>query len=188
MKSPRVELVEVDAQEHARLLFEWRLMPEIAEFMYSRKPLKWESHLEWIHSLPANQHRCDFVVKLDQNPVGSVYLTAIDGENRRCEFGMYVADGRARVQGVGAAAEYLVLDHAFADLGMHKVSCEVFETNTAPISMHSRFGFKTEGTLRQHVATQDGWTDVVRMSLLSEEWSVAKSKMFHLLCRLLQTD
>ncbi|WP_413432494.1 UDP-4-amino-4,6-dideoxy-N-acetyl-beta-L-altrosamine N-acetyltransferase [Crateriforma spongiae] len=188
MTNARVSLVRVEADRHAHLLFQWRSQPDVARFMYSRQPLVWESHKRWVESLPTKSTRIDFIVRLDNKPVGSVYLTGIDRENERCEFGMYIADGGARVQGVGAAAEYLVLQHAFEALKLHKVSCEVFVGNASPLAMHKRFGFKTEGVLREHVKDDEGWIDVERLSLLVEQWRDSGPKMAKLLQRLIKTD
>ena len=182
---PRVVMVRVDEDEHAKTLFRWRQSPEIAQFMYTREELIWESHVAWIRSLPENDSRLDFVITLDGIPVGSVNLTEIDRNHRRCSFGMYIAEAHARVQGVGAAAEVLVLEHAFNELGVHKVSCEVFGNNPAPVAMHKRMGFQVEGTFRDHVHDDGTWIDVVRMSLLDVEWQGKASQLRRLLSRLI---
>lgn len=184
--SARVAIVAIDEASHAKTLFDWRQSPEIARFMYTREELVWEAHIAWIRSLPENLSRRDFVVTLDGALVGSVNLSEIDASHRRCVFGMYIAEPQARVQGVGAAAEVLILQHAFEDLDMHKVSCEVFANNPAPVAMHQRMGFEIEGTLRDHVHDDGQWIDVVRMSLLAEDWPPKFAQMKRLLARLLE--
>ncbi|MDA8746202.1 UDP-4-amino-4,6-dideoxy-N-acetyl-beta-L-altrosamine N-acetyltransferase [Rubripirellula amarantea] len=182
---PRVTIVPINEEEHAKVLFEWRKSPEISRFMYTRDPIVWDSHIAWIRSLPQNQSRKDCVILLDGVPAGTVNLTEIDNTHRRCSFGMYVALPLARVQGVGAAAEVLVLELAFDDLKMHKVSCEVFASNPAPVAMHQRMGFKIEGTFRDHVFDDGDWIDVVRMSVLENEWASKAAMMRGLLSRLI---
>ena len=184
-QSPRVKIVPIDESAHAETLFRWRQSPEIARFMYTREPLVWETHLAWVRSLPENPLRQDFVITLDGEPVGTANLTEIDRTHRRCSFGMYVAQAHARVQGVGAAAEVLVLEHAFGELNMHKVSCEVFDNNPAPVALHRRMGFQVEGTLRDHVLDEKHWIDVVRMSLIEDEWPSKLVQMQRLLSRLI---
>ncbi len=81
-----------------------------------------------------------------------------------------------------------MLDHAFEELDMHKVSCEVFANNPAPVGMHRRMGFVQEGTFRDHVLDDGNWIDVVRMSLLRTEWEAQRSKIRNLLKRLVGPD
>ena len=172
-----VSLQPVCPHSDARKLFEWRADPNVARYMYSRQPLRWDSHVEWLDSQQSNPTRIDFIISLDERPVGSVNLACIDWDHRRCDFGMYVAEPKALLRGVGVAAEWLLLNIAFEQLQLHKVSCEVMESNRSPIALHRRFGFCDEGVFRDHVSTDGGWVSVVRMSLLASDWPEARDRM-----------
>lgn len=181
----KVALVEVVPEQHAELLFHWRQQPDVARFMYSQAPLVWANHLRWLENLRHDGSRRDWVIELAGRPVGSVNLTDIDGHHGRAMFGMYVADAGARIVGVGAAAEFLVLDEGFGGLGLQKISCEVFSVNEAPRRMHARMGFKPEGIFRRHALCDGLWTDVHRLSILREEWLIARTQLATTLQKLL---
>ncbi len=180
-----VTLLDIDPAVHARRLFDWRQLPDVARHMYSQAPLVWERHVAWLDRLPTDRSRRHWIVAADDQPVGSVYLTDIDLENARADFGMYIAVPGARLRGVGAAAESLVLDHAFDALGLQKVSCEVMACNEAPLRMHARMGFQLEGILRRHARRDGSWVDVHRLSVLAEEWWDARGRIRPALQKLL---
>ena len=71
---------------------------------------------------------------------------------------------------VGGPVEYSVLRHVFDDLGLNKLCCEVFTFNEAVIRMHESFGFKQEGTYRQHILKNGDFQDVVALAMLAEDW------------------
>lgn len=180
-----VELIPVDIGKHARLLFDWRRQPDVARFMYSHKPIEWDSHLAWWHANATNAKRWDRIITWKSLPAGLANLTEIDRENLRADFGMYVADERARLMGAGAAAEFLTLDEAFDTEGLEKISCEVFACNPAAQRLHKQFGFVQEGILRRHARFEGTWVDVHRFSILKSEWAAARPKLKNSLARLL---
>lgn len=169
-----VALADIVPARHAELLFQWRQRADIARFMYGQIPFNYAAHVRWLDALPADASRRHWVIEYRGRPVGSAYLTEIVRPLDRAMFGMYVADEGARLLGVGAAAEFLALDHAFGPLGLQKVSCEVFAVNPAPRRMHARMGFKSEGVLRRHAQCDGVWTDVHRLSVLVEEWDATR--------------
>lgn len=181
----KVALSLIEPAEHAERLFVWRTRPDIAGCMYGPAPVNREAHGRWLAALPGDATRRHWVILHGGEPVGSAYLTEIDRRHARASFGMYVADEGARVLGVGAAAEWLALEAAFAQEGLEKVSCEVFARNEAPRRMHLRMGFKPEGVLRRHAWCDGGWTDVHRLSLLREEWREARAGLRRALRKLL---
>jgi UDP-4-amino-4,6-dideoxy-N-acetyl-beta-L-altrosamine N-acetyltransferase len=180
-----VALIDIVPSQHAELLFQWRQRADIARFMYGQIPFNWAAHVKWLEALPADPSRRHWVIEHQGRPVGSASLAEIVRPLDRAMFGMYVADEGARLLGVGAAAEFLVLDHAFAVLRLQKVSCEVFDVNPAPRRMHERMGFKSEGILRRHAQCDGAWTDVHRLSLLVEEWDAARPALHLSLRKLL---
>lgn len=78
-------------------------------------------------------------------------------------------------RGYGTAAIRLVLDHAFGPLGLHKMWLMVFRHNERGRRIYGRLGFVEEGVLREEYYHQDGWFDMVRMSMLAREWAVLRA-------------
>lgn len=73
-------------------------------------------------------------------------------------------------KGYGGAAIVQALDHAFAELGLHKVYLMVMASNERSRALYSRIGFRSEGLLRQEYFHNGEYHDMVRMSVLASEY------------------
>lgn len=173
-----VQLTPIEIDKHAQLLFDWRTNPDIYRFMYSPGPQTMKDHLAWLKKIDGDQSHHRQMVEYGGRAVGTAALVDIDLRHSRALFDMYIGDPRARIRGVGAAAEILYLDFAFDKLNLNKVSCEVFCGNQPAIQMHLRMGFSREGILRQHAHTDEGWMDVARLSILRAEWAESRMPLF----------
>jgi RimJ/RimL family protein N-acetyltransferase len=75
---------------------------------------------------------------------------------------------------MGAFTTYTVLEVAFAELALRKLSCEVLAFNTAALSMYERFGFVREGVFREQILKPEGPVDVLRLGILAREWEATR--------------
>jgi UDP-4-amino-4,6-dideoxy-N-acetyl-beta-L-altrosamine N-acetyltransferase len=115
-----------------------------------------------------------WIIELDGVPVGLANLYDISERHRRASLALYLASPEVRGRGVGSFTERFVIRHAFEDLGLDKLCCEVLATNAAGIRIHQRYGFQIDGMLRGHVVKAGTRVDVVTMSLLREDWETGR--------------
>lgn len=165
-----VELVPVGPQDGDRLRA-WRSDPAVARFMYTTHEIGAAEHARWLDRLLTDDDRQGWTIQMDGTPVGAAFMTGIDRQNRRAAWAFYLADERTRGRGVGSAVEFLVLEHAFTELGLHKLCCEVLSFNEAVIAMHTRFGFRTEGVLHDHFLRDGQWVHVHQLAIWAEDWA-----------------
>ena len=83
---------------------------------------------------------------------------------------MIVGDPQDRQHGYGAEAIELLLDYAFDELGLNRVSLSVFEFNEVAISTYAELGFREEGRLRRALLRDGAFHDAILMSVLASEW------------------
>ncbi len=101
--------------------------------------------------------------------VGEVVLNDWDEANASCNFRTFVgAAGRGR--GLGTEATRLVVGHGFAELGLHRISLEVYAFNPRARHVYEKVGFVHEGVGREALRFDDTWIDVHRMAALAHEW------------------
>lgn len=113
-----------------------------------------------------------FVVEHAGRIVGSTRFADISHVDRHLEIGWtwYVRD--ARGTSVNPTAKYLLLKHAFEDLGMIRVALKCDGRNIASQRGIEKLGATREGVLRKHMLTKDGFLrDTVYYSILADEWS-----------------
>ena len=166
---PDVALRLVEEGDRDRLLA-WRNSPQVAAFMYSDHLIEREEHDRWFDGLVGHPRRRDWVVLLNDAPVGLTSLVDIDLRQGRATIARYLAEESARGLGLGGFTEFKVADHAFGALGLRKLWSEVLATNDAALASHLSSGFQREALFRAHVVKQGQPTDVIGLGLLAEDW------------------
>jgi len=73
--------------------------------------------------------------------------------------------------------EFMALEFAFHEVKIRKLSCEVFDFNTAVVKMHEKFGFIREGVLRNHCKKGEDFKSVVLLAIFIEEWALVRDVM-----------
>jgi UDP-4-amino-4,6-dideoxy-N-acetyl-beta-L-altrosamine N-acetyltransferase len=155
-------------------ILRWRNAPHVAEYMYTNHEISQEEHDKWFARALSRADARFWIIELDGRGIGLANVYAIDTTNRRCSWAFYIGEKDVQGKGVGAFVEYWMLRHVFEVLQLHKLSCEVIETNQAVWEMHQRFGFVREGLLRNHVHRGDSDLNIVVLSMLRSEWLVQK--------------
>ena len=149
----------------------WRNSPEVAAYMYTDHDISPQEHGRWFAGALAAKDKAFWIIEDDGAPVGLANLTGIDLVRRRCEWAYYLGEASVRGRGVGAAVEYIVLEHVFGAMGLHKLWCEVLVDNAPVWKLHESFGFTREALYRDHVWKQGRFQDVIGLGLLEDDWA-----------------
>jgi ribosomal-protein-alanine N-acetyltransferase len=138
------------------------------------------SHTEaakMVHAIVSNacaEERTEYylAIDLDGDLIGFIRL-ALSGV-RAAKLGYAV---RADQWGSGYAttAARMILNFAFHDLRLHRVSAAIGPDNRASVAVVKRLGFSYEGRIRDHVWTNNRWRDSLLYSLLDNEWKSMES-------------
>ena len=108
-------------------------------------------------------------------PLGIVGFTRIDQTNSNASWAFYAAPDSPR--GTGSQMEFLALELAFGAMGLHKLYCEVLDFNQPVVRLHEKFGFRVEGTLREHHRLAAGYVGIVQLGILAHEWAQIRLDM-----------
>lgn len=100
-------------------------------------------------------------------PIGQILLTGISHVHRNCEFSIRIGETEYRGKGLGTEALHLMIDHAWNDLGLHRVELSVFADNNPARRAYEKAGFVIEGVKREAAFVDGAWRDVVIMSQLN---------------------
>ena len=102
--------------------------------------------------------------------VGEAVLNQWDKENRSCNFRTLIGPG-GRDRGLGTEALRLIIGYGFEQLGLHRISLEVYAFNPRARHVYEKAGFVAEGVLREALRYDDQWIDATVMSVLDHEWA-----------------
>ncbi|TPG88166.1 N-acetyltransferase [Brevibacillus laterosporus] len=108
--------------------------------------------------------------KESESSIGIVSLIQIDYKNRNAECIIDIGEKAYWGKGYGTEALKLLLDYAFLELNLHRVSLRVFSFNKKAIALYERMGFKHEGILREYIFRDGKWSDVFHMGILQREY------------------
>jgi UDP-4-amino-4,6-dideoxy-N-acetyl-beta-L-altrosamine N-acetyltransferase len=142
--------------------------------MYTDHEITEAEHARWFGDALERPDRRYWIIELDSQPVGLANITDISEQHRRASWAFYLADPGVRGRGVGSFTEQFVMRHAFEELGLNKLCCEVLGSNDAVVKMHQRYGFSIDGVLRQHIFKDEAYEDVVSLSITAEEYKALR--------------
>lgn len=123
-----------------------------------------ESHEAWLSKFVDTKKVAQFIISVDGEDVGSIYLRDIDYDEKTAEYGVFIGEESARGKGVGYEATGLILDYAFNDLLLDKVFLRVYADNEHAIRSYERSGFVRNGQ-SEFVEVGDEKREVIFMSL-----------------------
>ncbi|GAB6550706.1 MULTISPECIES: GNAT family N-acetyltransferase [Bacillus] len=107
--------------------------------------------------------------------VGHISLGQIDNINKSARIGkVLVGDTKMRGRSIGKHMMKAVLQIAFEELKLHRVTLGVYDFNTSAISCYEKIGFVKEGLLRESKKVGETYWNLWEMSMLEYEWSDKK--------------
>lgn len=99
--------------------------------------------------------------------IGEIRLIRVERIDRRASLAVGIVDPRCLDKGYGTEAIRLVLDYAFGELKLHRISLRVLAYNQRAIRAYQKCGFVIEGRERE----VDGeWHDDITMGILEREF------------------
>ncbi|WP_217561853.1 GNAT family N-acetyltransferase [Paenibacillus sp. GbtcB18] len=103
-------------------------------------------------------------------PIGITSLIQLDYKNRSAECILDIGEKEFWGKGYGTESLRLLLNYAFLELNLHRVSLRVFAFNDKAVALYEKIGFKREGVSRQAVFREGNWHDILHMGILQEEY------------------
>ena len=152
----------------------WRNNPELIQHLCS--PFRFideEVDTMWFNKYlesRARNIRLAICKKNSGEIVGAVYLLEIDGLHSNAEFGILIGDESAQGKGAGEFATRGILQHAFLDLNLHRVSLVALVNNDRALRLYRKIGFVDEGISRSALFKDGRYVDLIRMAILSDEY------------------
>lgn len=125
------------------------------------------AHLE---RLPGASDRADFAITDATGAyLGEVVLNELEEDDRAMNYRIALAGASLRGRGYGTEAGRAVVEWAFDEVGLHRISLEVYAFNPAAQRSYEKIGFVVEGRARDALRWDGGWTDAVLMAMLDTD-------------------
>jgi UDP-4-amino-4,6-dideoxy-N-acetyl-beta-L-altrosamine N-acetyltransferase len=163
------------ADDELELMRAWRNEPSVRANMYTQHEISREEHLTWWKKTKARTDQTYFMYEMAGAPIGIAAFTGIDMQSQNSAWAFYASS--LAPKGTGSKMEFLMLEHAFDELQLHKLYCEVLAFNTPVIKLHQKFGFSIEGVFRRQHKVDADFVDIYRLGILASEWQERRHAM-----------
>lgn len=125
----------------------------------AHSPFAWRSNWQNLRRFAFDGIVVPLAIELDGRFIGQVTLGNIQhGAIGECWIGYWVYS-RLAGRGIATVACALGVDHAFARIGLHRVTATYLPDNPASGKVLSNAGFRTEGYLRENLHIDGAWRD-----------------------------
>ncbi len=106
--------------------------------------------------------------------LGNVGLHQIDWPSRAARLAIILGNKKYQGKGYGQLALKELLRMAFDEYNLHKVWVVCFKTNEKTSHIMKKVGFKEEGILRDEYFHKGKYHDMIRFSMIEDEWRKQK--------------
>ena len=152
----------------------WFSDSETTRYLAIRAPFSKAMEERWFESMLEEQGKKSyhFVICLlaDGRPIGTAGFHHVNYEDGHASFGISIGERAEWDKGYGTDALRAMCDFGFGQLRLERIELDVYEPNKRAQRSYEKAGFVTEGTLRNSHFSDGKHHDVLRMSLLREEW------------------
>ena len=110
-----------------------------------------------------------FAVRVEGRLAGQVTVDNIVRGALRSGYLGYWIDRSVAGRGMASLAVALVCDHAFTQVGLHRLQADIRPENVRSRRLVERLGFRQEGLLRRYLDIDGDWRDHLAYALLAED-------------------
>ncbi|MFZ5825491.1 MAG: GNAT family N-acetyltransferase [Bacillota bacterium] len=154
--------------------FRWYSDPEVTRYLplAGKASIPKEEIAAYIARVSSSERPVlDFSIDLlDGTPIGACSLREFDRANR-AEVSLIIGERSAWGCGYALESMRLLVNHGFADLGLHSLWLVVRADNHRAVTLYERLGFKHDGVMRASALVDGVYYDKYLMSVLAGEWS-----------------
>lgn len=156
------------------LLFaEWEARPDVNQFFTMNDDRDYEEIVTNFvnYSQDPTKEMYTIILKSEDKPIGRIYISRIDTQEDAMDLTrIYIADEANRNKGYGEEAIRMILEYAFINLHMERVTIDHFSANEPAAFLYRKIGFQDEGKMR-HAGKKNGkYIDLCLMSMLRVEY------------------
>ncbi|HEU5140065.1 MAG TPA: GNAT family protein [Bacillales bacterium] len=136
---------------------------------------------KWFERISLDSGRIDLVIGMqeDDQLIGDIGMLEIDYRNRSAVVRIALWENENFGRGLGTEAMYLLLEHGFEVLNLHRIGLDVFAYNQRAIRSYEKIGFQQEGIIRDALFYDGEYHDSILMGMMEDEFRSRREKARH---------
>ena len=167
----RKVILRAQREEDAAFFTYWFNQPRIMFQCGFTEPTDLETELKYINEYHRSEDSVWFTITdSDGSILGETGLLRMFPAWHCTDLTIIIPDPEKQKQGYGTEAVRLMLDMAFGEYDMNRVSIGVVGLNTDALQFYQKAGFRQEGIQEQGYYYGGEYSDFVMMRILRSEW------------------
>lgn len=167
-----VNILETDLKVKKKVR-KWRNKETVKNYMISQNTVSEKEHLNWLNNLKDSKSDKVWVVFIDDNAAGTVYLKNIDFENLCSEWGFYIGENFFRKKGYGKKILYELLRKYFEEMRFNELKTIVLRDNVVALKIYKKFGFREKSMYK----VED--KNVLELEFHKKDWDKGRNRLRH---------
>lgn len=169
----RIYLRGIEKEDLKGNLFQWANDSQVTYYLFMGT---FPNHIELLEEQYEKSIRdnteVQFIIadKKNNKVIGFCGVYRIEWIGRSCEYRIFIGEKDYWGKRIGSEVAGLLLEYAFDKLNMNKIWLGVNAEHIAGVKSYEKAGFVREGILRQEIYRNGKYYDVIRMSILREEF------------------
>lgn len=106
--------------------------------------------------------------------IGTCQLRNINEFNGTAWLSIIIGDSKVHGKGYGTTALNLLLQYAFNEKNLRKVTLRVYDDNPSAKRLYEKVGFIEEGVLKEEIYRKGKYCNQIQMSILKDEFTLKK--------------
>lgn len=157
--------------EDTENIIRWRNKESVRKNFLDQRPFTVQGHTSWLNNMVKPGKVVQFIIydKVENIPVGSVFLRDIDHTDKKAEYGIFIGEDAARGKGIGTNAAKAIVQYGFLHLKLHKIFLRVLAENKGAIKSYQKAGFTQEAYLKDEVLINGEYRDIILMAVINSE-------------------
>ncbi len=134
---------------------------------------------DWLRTRREHHDRVDWAIMRCEDGafLGEAVINDLDVDNESASFRLWLAGPGIFGRGYGTEATRLVVKYALNEIGLHRLSLEVFDHNPRARRVYEKCGFVVEGRLRDALLWNGQRHDSLIMAVLRTDWPPTRSPL-----------
>ena len=151
--------------------YKWINDDEVVKYSLSLfQKIKTEKEIDtWFDSVLDDKKSVNKAVIFDNKIIGYAGISSISKINNSGEYFIMIGEKELHGKGIGTFVTKEIINIAFNDLNLNRLSLTVSSINDYAIKVYSKAGFVEEGVMRQACLRGSTYHDKIIMSIIRED-------------------
>lgn len=179
LEGDRLYLREVRPQDVSENYYHWMNDPEVTSYLESRfYPNSAEKIQEYVIDRLGDRDNIFLgtILKEGDRHIGNIKLGPINWIHRYAEIGLLIGEKDCWGKGYATEAIKLVVDYAFGELNLHKLTAGCYAPNKGSLKAFQKVGFVIEGVRSQQFYWKGQYIDAILLGMVKPEGYGLKSE------------